>query len=236
MRFFNKQLFIKMLPMFLIGIVIFVGSAATGSAQADIINQILTRMEEHNKALTSLKANVTMVKENAQLGGALDTTEGTAIYLPVRGKDALVRIDWVSPKESLAVVNKQYVIFRPALSQAYTGTTDSAKGNAKAGGALAFMSMSRAQLKQNYSIKYLGEANVKGGANTWHLELTPNTKTSYKSAEIWVDGNGMPIQSKVIEHNNDSTTVLLSNMQKNIRINTADFKIDLPKGTKIIKS
>ena len=221
--------------MFLIGIVIFAGTASNASAQG-IINEILARMEAHNKSLTSLKANVTMVKENAQLGGALETTEGSAIYLPVRGKDPLVRIDWVSPKESLAVVNKQYVIFRPALSQAYTGNTDSAKGNAKAGGALAFMSMSRAQLKQNYAIKYLGEATVKGGTNTWHLELTPNARTSYKSAEVWVDGNGMPIQSKVIEHNNDSTTVLLSNLQKNIRINTADFKVDLPKGTKIIKS
>ena len=128
------------------------------------------------------------------------------------------------------------MIFRPALSQAYTGNTESAKGNAKAGGALAFMSMSRTQLKQNYSIKYLGEATVKGGANTWHLELTPNAATSYKSAEIWVDGNGMPLQSKVVEKNNDTTTVLLSNLQKNIKINTGEFKIDLPKGTKIIKS
>jgi outer membrane lipoprotein-sorting protein len=235
MAIINKQLLIRLLPMFLIGFVIYVGAASNASAQG-IINEILGRMDAHNKSLTSLKANVTMVKENAQLGGALDTTEGTAIYLPVRGKDPLVRIDWVSPKESLAVVNKQYVIYRPALSQAYTGNTDSAKGNAKAGGALAFMSMSRAQLKQNFSIKYLGEATVKGGTNTWHLELTPNARTSYKSAEVWVDGNGMPIQSKVVEHNNDATTVLLSNLQKNIRINTADFKVDLPKGTKIIKS
>lgn len=234
MIFFNKQSFIKLLPMFMIGIVIFVGTATSASAQG-VINEILSRMEAHNKALTSLRSGVTMAKVNAQLG-AVDTTEGTAIYVPQRGKNPLVRIDWVNPKESLAVVDKQYVIFRPALSQAYTGTTDSAKGNAKAGGALAFMNMSRAQLKQNYSIKYLGEETVKGGAKTWHLELTPIARTSYKSAEIWVDGNGMPIQSKVIEHNNDSTTVLLSNMQKNVRIDKADFKIALPKGTKIINS
>ena len=113
MNFIKKQSFVKLLPMFLIGFIIFAGSAKAASAQG-VINEILARMEAHNKALTSLRANVTMVKENAQLGGALDTTEGTAIYLPVRGKDPLVRIDWVSPKESLAVVNKQYVIYRPA--------------------------------------------------------------------------------------------------------------------------
>jgi outer membrane lipoprotein-sorting protein len=230
----NKQLLMKMLPMILIGFVIFAGSAVTTPAQ--ILNEILNRMEAHNKSLKSLKANVTMVKENAQLGGALDTTEGSALYLPQPGKNPLVRIDWVSPKESLAVVNKQYVIYRSALGQAYTGNTDSATGNAKAGGALAFMSMSRAQLKQNYAIKYLGEETVKSGVKTWHLELTPNARTSYKTAEIWVDGNGMPVQSKVIEQNNDSTTVLLTNLQKNITINASEFKVDLPKGTKIIKS
>jgi outer membrane lipoprotein-sorting protein len=234
MGFIRNSSILKLLPIFTIGIVIF-GAGQAASAQG-IVNEILSRMDAHNRSLTSLRANVTMVKENAQLGGAIDTTEGTAIYLPQRGKTPLVRIDWASPKESLAVVNKQYVIYRPALSQAYTGNTDSARGNAKAGGALAFMNMSKAQLKQNYSIKYLGEATVKGGVKTWHLEMTPNSQTSYKTAQVWVDGNGMPVQSKVVEHNNDSTTVLLTNLQKNIRIDTSQFKVDLPKGTKIIKS
>lgn len=234
MRIIKTQLFKKLLPMFTIGFVIF-GGAQAASAQG-IVNEILARMDAHNKTLTSLRANVTMVKENAQLGGALDTTEGTTIYLPQSGKNPLVRIDWVSPKESLAVIDKQYVIYRPALSQAYTGNTANARGNAKAGGALAFMNMSKAQLKQNYAIKYLGEATVKGGVKTWHLEMTPNARTSYKSAEIWVDGNGMPIQSKVIEHNNDSTTVLLSNLEKNVKLNRSQFKVNLPSDTKIIKS
>jgi len=225
----------SILPIFMIGFVVFAGSVSNSSAQG-IINEILNRMDEHNKALTSLRSSVTMVKENAQLGGALETVEGTAIYLPVRGKDPLVRIDWKKPSETLAVVNKKYVIYRPGLSQAYTGSTDSAKGNAKAGGALAFMNMSRGQLKQNYSIEYLGEETISGGTKTWHLRMTPKAPTSYKTAEIWVDGNGMPLQSKVIEKNNDTTTVLLTNLQKNARVNGAEFKVDLPKGTKIISS
>lgn len=230
----KRSLLTSVVPMFLIGFVIFAGSVSNAAGQG-IINEILARMDAHNKALSSLRSQVTMVKVNAQLGGAQDTMEGNAIYLPVRGKDPLVRIDWKSPKESLAVVNKQYIIYRPALSQAYTGTTESAKGNAKAGSALAFMSMSRAQLKENYTIAYLNQETVTGGVQTWHLQLTPKTRTSYKSAEVWVDGNGMPVQSTVIEHNNDSTTILLSGLQKNVKINASEFKIDLPKVTKIIK-
>jgi outer membrane lipoprotein-sorting protein len=122
------------------------------------------------------------------------------------------------------------------LQQAYTGSTESAqKGNQKASGALAFMNMSRAQLKANYAVAYLGEATVSGGVKTWHLELTPKTKMSYKSAEVWIDSDGFPVQSKIVENNNDTTTVWLSNLQKNVTIDTAVFKIKLPSGTKIIK-
>ena len=176
-----------------------------------------------------------MVKINAQLGGASDTNEGKVAYVPRKGKDPAVRIDWVSPKESLAVFNKKYTIYRPLLEQAYVGTTDSAKGNAKAGSALAFMNMSRAELKANYEITYLGEETVKGGAKTWHLQMTPKVRTNYKSADVWVDGNGMPVQSKIIEHNDDSTTVLLTNLQKNVRVNVSEFDLRPPPGTKIIK-
>jgi outer membrane lipoprotein-sorting protein len=230
----KRSTFIRIFPVVFAAFIL--AAAATDASAQGIINEILNRMDEHNKALTSLRANVTMVKENAQLGGAQDTNEGKVAYLPVKGKDPLVRIDWSKPKESLAVVNKQYVIHRPALNQAYTGTTDSAKGNAKAGGALAFMNMSRAQLKQNYTVTYLGEATLKDGTKTWHLQMTPKIPTSYKSAEVWVDGNGMPVQSKVIEKNNDASTVLLTNLQKNARVDKSEFQIKLPDGTKVIKS
>jgi outer membrane lipoprotein-sorting protein len=234
MKLIHRPSITKFVPMLLIGFVIFAGTQAV-PAQG-IINEILARMDAHNKALTSLRANVTMVKVNAQLGGAADTTEGTVAYLPIRGKNPAVRVDWISPKETLAVIDKKYIIYRPALSQAYTGTTDRAKGNPQAGNALAFMNMSKAQLKANYSVIYLGEETVKGGTKTWHLQMTPKTRASYKTADVWVDGNGMPVQSKVTEENDDSTTVLLTNLQKNVRINTAEFTIKPPNGTKIIKS
>lgn len=203
-------------------------------AQANILPEILKRMEAHRNSLTSLRSSVTMVKYNAQLEESYKT-EGTSVYLPAKGRDALVRIDWTKPvQETLSVVNGKYVLYRPRLKQAITGNAKDAKGSGKAGGALAFMNMSKDQLKANYSIKYLGQENVSGGAQTWHLELTPKTAASYKLAEIWVDGNGMPVQAKVIENNNDSTTVLLTNLEKNITINPSTIKVNLPKGTQIV--
>ena len=225
----------KRIGISLAAALIFFGSlSVTGANAQGILQEIMQRMDNQQKSLSSLRAKVTMVKDNAQLGVA-DTTIGTVIYLPQKGRDALVKIDWTKPDESLAVVNKQYVIYRPRLKQAYTGSVNSAKGSAKANGALAFMNMSRAQLRANYTVKYLGEATVSNGVSTWHLELTPKTQASYRSAEIWVDKDGFPVQSKIIEKNGDATTILLSDLEKNITLNGNMFKIDLPRDTKIIK-
>jgi outer membrane lipoprotein-sorting protein len=196
------------------------------------LTEILNRMEAHQKALSSLKANVKMSKIDATLGEE-DITAGTVVYLPQNGRNDYVRIDWTKPvEESLAVVKGSYILYRPRLKQAICGETDSVKGTGTANNALAFMSMSKDQLKANYQIKLIGEEKVNGTAVA-HLQLIPKTKSSYKSADIWVDKDGMPLQARVIERNNDSTTIQLSNISKNLgSINGGIFKINLPKNVK----
>ncbi len=211
-------------------------SVTESKAQGGIPNEILKRMEAHRQSLTSLQASVLMAKYNAQLQET-DTTEGTTMYLPAKGRDALVRIDWTRPvQETLSVVNKQYVLYRPRLNQAIVGKVDQKSKNTKGTNALAFMSMSKEQLNANYNVQYLGQESVSGNVQTWHLKLSPKAAAEYQYAEIWVDGNGMPVQAKVVETNNDSTTVLLSNLQKNVKIDASKFKVNLPKGTKIVKA
>jgi outer membrane lipoprotein-sorting protein len=213
---------------------IFTAPAVIETKAQGAVNEVLKRMDDHYKVLKSLRTDTTMVKYDSVVQ-ASDTMRGKAMFLPLKGKNALVRIDWTKPEESLAVVDKQYVIYRPRLKQAIVGNVDSAKGTAGANSPLAFINMSKEQLKANYNIKYLGEEKVGGTIPTWHLELTPKAAAKYKLAEIWVDGNGMPIQMKIIETNNDSTQVLLSNIEKNISLKTDVFKINLPKDTKIVK-
>ena len=199
-------------------------------------NEILKRMDEHFKALTSLKASIMMDKYNAQLDEH-DVTEGRVIYLPAKGRDATVRIDWTKPfEETLVVKDKKYVLYRPRLNQAIFGKVNDAQKDTKSSGLLDFMSMSKEQLKETYSIKYLGQENVSGNILSWHLELTPKIPKSYKSSDIWVDGNGMPIQTKVTEKNNDTTIILLSNLQKNVTIDGSEFKVKLPSDVKKIQN
>jgi len=213
-------------------------SAGAGAVSGqDVLRKILKRMDDNNKSLTSLKADIKMNKFNSQLGEN-DLTEGNMNYVPGRTeKQIYVRIDWTRPVvEHLVIANGQYVLFRPKAKQAIVGKVDSVKGNGgKAGGALAFMTMSKEQLSQNYTVKYIADETVNGGVQTFHLELTPKAATSYKSADLWVDANGMPVQARIVEKNNDTTTILLSNIQKNATIKASEFKISPPKGTNIVR-
>jgi outer membrane lipoprotein-sorting protein len=190
-----------------------------------------------NRSLVSLKADVKMDKTNAQLGET-DTTSGTTSYLPKTNKRVMyARIDWTKPvQEQIVIIGDTYKLYRPRLNQVITGKVDRAgRDNKVPGNALAFMSMSKAQLQANYTVNYLGQENA-AGSLTWHLELIPKNKTSYKSAELWVDSNGMPIQAKVIEQNTDTTTVLLSNIQQNVTISASDFNLVLPPNVKKVQA
>jgi outer membrane lipoprotein-sorting protein len=219
-----------------LGLVLFLNVFAATSANAQgPLKEILNRMDQYNKALSSFQSSVTMVKWDSTLN-ANDTSEGTARYIPKTSKHPMaVRIDWTKPAvEQMAVQGDRYELYRPRLNQVIKGNVNKAKTPGAAGGALAFMSMSKAELQANYTVKYLGQEAISGGKQTWHLELTPKTPTSYKSAELWVNGDGLPLQAKIIEKNNDTTTVLLGDVKTNVSINTNIFKLDYPKNAKIV--
>ncbi len=231
-RFLKTGLFVIGL-----GILILNASVTTVKAQGPL-TEILRRMDNNNKYLQSLTANVTMVKLNSQLNEQ-DTTTGTTSYLPkTAGHVMYVRIDWVKPvEEKVAVIGDDYELWRPRLNQVIVGKAKQAANGAAAGNALGFMNMSKAQLNANYEVVYLGDELVSGGITTFHLQLTPKAATSYKSAELWVDGDGMPRQAKIIERNNDTTTVLLSNIKKNVTLQASLFKLEYdPKKVKKIKA
>ncbi|MEO7673234.1 MAG: outer-membrane lipoprotein carrier protein LolA [Pyrinomonadaceae bacterium] len=214
------------------------GIAVTdATAQPGKLGEILRRMDAHNKTLLTLRTDVTMGKQNAQLGDDPEITTGTAIYAKRPAKDALARIDWKKPlEESIGVVDGRYTLYRTKLGVAYTGSSKDKIKDTKGNSLLGFMNMSKAELDANYKAAYLGEATLSDGTRTVQLGLTPKNRTSYKSAELWIDVDGMPRQSKVVENNNDTTTVLLTNLKKNPSLKTSDFEIKPPKGTKIVKS
>jgi len=179
-----------------------------------------------------LRASVDMVKYNAQIGDE-DKYKGIVLYIPAAGRNAYVRIDWNYPQnETLAVADGKFTLFRPRLKMAYQGRAGTGKG--KASVAFDFLNMSKQQLAARYDVQNMGEETLWGGVTTTHVKLVPKGAERFKWAEAWIDGQGMPVQTKVVEKNDDSTTVRLTNLQRNANIPLEEFFLKLAGDVKIV--
>ncbi|HET9785566.1 MAG TPA: outer membrane lipoprotein carrier protein LolA, partial [Pyrinomonadaceae bacterium] len=211
------------------------GSSGNASGQsAGLVSSVLNRMERNRQTLKSLRAGLSMEKYNAQLRDA-DRFDGTVLYMPSSGREAAVRIEWRSPQhEILAVTNGRYTLFRPRLNMAYVGSSKSNRN--KAGGILEMMYMSKQQLEAKFQpVQDVREETLWGGVSTIHLTLVPKGNASFKYAEIWVDSSGMPVQTKIVEKNDDATTMRLTAMEKNPKISGEEFKLNLDSNVRIVK-
>jgi len=218
--------------------VVVINPATTNGQGAGLVSSVLNRMEKNRESLKSLRAGISMVKYNSQLG-VEDKYNGVVLYLPGAGRQASVRIDWNSPRrEVITVANNKYIIYRPNLNVAYTGNSRSMKGEGnKVGGLMDMMNMSRGQLESRFHpVKDVREETLWGGVGTIHLTLVPKGNAGYKYAEVWIDSAGMPVQTKIVEKNDDSTTMRLTALEKNSKISSSDFDVKLDSSVKIVKS
>jgi len=209
--------------------------AAKGQS-AGLVSSVLNRMERNRQSLKSLKASLSMEKYNAQLRDK-ENYSGWVLYLPAGDRDASVRIEWQTPQHEILAVSKgQYTLFRPRLNQAIVGKSGSVKGKAGAGGVLEMMYMTKQQLEAKFQpVQDVREETLWGGVSTIHLTLVPKGNASFKYAEIWVDSSGMPVQTKIVEKNDDATTMRLNGLERNVKLSPGDFNIKLDSNVKIVK-
>lgn len=231
----------RLLPLSLLlaivaGVSIVSSPRATSGQSAGLVSSVLNRMERNRQSLRSLKAGLSMEKYNAQLRDK-DSYTGWVLYVPGSGRDASVRIEWQRPRhEILAVAKGQYTLFRPTLGQAIVGKSGSVKGKAGASGVLDMMYMSKQQLEAKFQpVQDVREETLWGGVSTIHLTLVPKGNASFKYAEIWVDSSGMPVQTKIVEKNDDATTMRLSRVERNLKISSDEFNLKLDSSVKIVK-
>lgn len=221
---------------FILSTLVIVIPTTTNGQGAGLVSSVLNRLEKNRASLKSLRAGISVVKVNSQLGYE-DKYQGVVLYMPGAGRQASVRIDWNSPrKEILAVNNNQYTIYRPNQKIAYKGMAN--KMNDKnTGGLMEMMNMSRGQLEARFQpVKDVREETLWGGVSTIHLTLVPKGNAGYKYAEVWIDAGGMPVQTKIVEKNDDSTTMRLTDLEKNQKIDQGIFDIKLDSSVKIVKS
>jgi outer membrane lipoprotein-sorting protein len=231
----------RLIPLSLIAIMIAstlvaISPTTVHGQGAGLVSSVLNRMERNRQNLKTLRASISMEKYNSQLRDS-ETFNGVILYEPSGAREAAVRIEWRSPQhEILAVYNGKYTLFRPRLNLAYTGSSKSQKVNSGSGGLLSLVYMSRRELEARFQpVQDVREETLWGGVSTIHLKLTPKGNASFRYAEIWVDGNGIPVQTKIVEKNDDATTVRLTGLERNVPINSDEFVVRLDPNVKIVK-
>ena len=202
-----------------------------------LASSILNRMDHAKRSLKTMRANISMVKYNAQLRDE-DKYQGIVLYIPgaAGSSSAFLRLEWTQPQhEILAVENGNYSLYRPRLGTVLEGKTGSIK-KGKDGDVLALMNMSAAQLRTRFGdFEDMREETLWGGVWTQHFKVTPKAAASYKYIELWIDKEGLPVQTKMVERNDDSTTVRLMNVEKNQNIPMDQFKLKLDGNVKHVK-
>lgn len=215
-----------------------ISSTPTANAQsAGLVSSILGRMEKNGRSLKTLRANITMWKYNAQLRDE-DTYQGLVLYIPGPGgsQASFMRLEWTSPQhETLAISKGSYMFYRPRLGTVIVGNTRSV-GGAKNSDVLQLMGMSAAQLRTRFGeLQDVRDETLGGGVWTQHFRVTPKGAASYKYIEVWVDKEGFPVQTKMVEKNDDATTVRLTNVQKNQTISPTEFILNLDASVRRVK-
>ena len=231
----------KFMPVSLVaGIVLAVISAGPTSPvraqSAGLVSSIVNRLDQNNRSLKSLRAKISMEKYNSQLREK-ETYQGMVLYIPGANKSAaFIRLEWTTPlNEILTVASGKYQLYRPRLKQVIEGTTGSMR-DGKSNDVLSLMSMSSAQLRSRFGdFEDVREETLWGGVWTQHFKVTPKTAASYKYIEVWVDKEGFPVQTKMVEKNDDATTIRLSSLDKNQGISRDLFTQKFDDSVKRIK-
>ena len=221
----------------LVSAVAFLPASPAKGQTAGLVSSIISRLDKNNRSLKSLRANIQMEKYNSQLRDK-DTYSGVVLYVPGSGgkSSAFVRLEWQRPQHEILVsANGNYTAYRPRLNQAYQGKTGRIKSQ-RDSDVLALINMSAAQLRTKFGeFQDVREEWLWGGVWTQHFKAIPTGSASYKYIEVWVDKDGMPVQTKMVEKNDDWTTVRLTNVERNPSLPMDQFKLNLGSGVKIIK-
>jgi outer membrane lipoprotein-sorting protein len=93
---------------------------------------------------------------------------------------------------------------------------------------------SRADLQASYNLRLVGSDTI-GGQKTDRLELIPKSKEVLQHLtrlEIWVAGNGYPVQQKFYEPAGDYMVFTYSDMKINPELAESALKLHLPKNVK----
>lgn len=210
-------------------------TAPRGAAAADrSLAETLARMDEAAAKFKALSASVAYVSHMEAIHED-DSESGTILVKRPRPKDLHVKIAIEKPDPKVAVTDGGKVeVYYPRNGEVQKIELGHRRSLVDMILALGFGGTAR-ELQSAYAVK-LGGAEAVAGESATRLELTPKSPdmlAEWKRIDLWIsDKTGYTLQQKFYDRGKDYTLITYTGMRLNLKIPDADFKLDVPKGTK----
>src|SRR5215813_6492495 len=195
------------------------------------LDEILANMQKAAGSITTIQAKMEHLKRDPNLAGKPARTNGKVFFKHPGKNNDKVKIVYSIPKgQTIWVVGDTITLYQAEINQAIitSRSAAAAKGDEFAFVATPYTSVP--DLRRQYDIVYVGDDQ-----GMPKLDLTPKAKSSINKLSLWVDQSSwLPVRYAVFEPGRE-TTFIISNVRKNQGVSDSTFRVDLPKGTKIVR-
>ena len=199
------------------------------------LEKLLDQLDEQGATIKSMSAALEQRKWTDILEEFDEGESGRFLFL--KGKEQVfLRKEIEEPQlSSLVIADGGVVFFQPLIKQAQKYRLG--KNKHKPEFLILGFGTTREALEEAYEMKLVGEEKV-GDVEAWVLEMVPRSdgvQAFFGKIVLWIDGRRwIPIQQKLVEPSGDYLLIRFSEVQLNPRLNPSDFKLKLPKGTRVV--
>lgn len=211
-------------------------AASPQAAPAQMMSPVLAKMEQAGRDLKTLQAGISQEKIDRTLGVKENST-GTLWYKAAEEGKERILLQYTSPiPETVSVVGDKVVIYQPKLNQVFITSRKATAGKNRSLGfvGLAY-SDAASQLRDKYAVTVLGDTVVDGRKVT-QIQLDPKDKSDgVQGIQLWVDQQTWLPVKYFIQEKSARTTIVLSGMKPNVKIDDNKFQIDYPKNAQVVQ-
>jgi outer membrane lipoprotein-sorting protein len=208
-------------------------SALAWAKPAGELDSVLARIDQAGAAFKGMSAHVTRVSHTAVINED-NTDSGTMLLKRAHARDMRMLVDFTQPDPKTVVFQGRKVeIYYPKIETVQEFDVGKSRALLDEFFLIGF-GTSRADLQASYNLRLVGSDTI-GGQKTDRLELIPKSKEVLQHLtrlEIWVAGNGYPVQQKFYEPAGDYMVFTYSDMKINPELAESALKLHLPKNVK----
>ncbi len=201
------------------------------TAGAATLDEVFSLIDKSSAGFQSMTASLTRVDHTAIID---DTSKesGRIAMRKLKPGDVRMLIEFTDPDErAIAFAERKVEIYHPKIKTVQVYDLGKYRNLVDQFLLLGFGSSS-AELKKNYAVKLTG-ADQLMGITVSRLELTPKSaaaKEHLARVELWLNGEGYPVQQKFYRPSDDYTLVTYRDLKVNPDLPPSALALKLPAG------